>query len=718
MAVEEDCCSICGSGRANTKNPIVFCDGTGCDLPVHKRCYALREVPDGDWYCQPCQDGLDNPSLKTTVVCCPNSGGALFRTDKKGEYAHIVCAMWHDSLHHDVQPLRIPKQLLGTVACDLCHEKKGICVQCDRPQCTNRYHVTCAIKAGYITAAASVPAQWVFECPTHQPVRRVNAAQQRRKQAQEEADAMDEDDEDDEDEDDDEDDEDVDDEDEDEDDNDADEAHADSDQEMQEDSDDSDDMGLTPRKRLKKKNSSNSSNNKKQRGQDGKSTSTNSRRGGGLQLFLADMSSEDDDDDDDDMGSSSAGNATKKKVSDAKPMDIDASPRVKKEPRAANGSSTTFLKDKPSPNASSSTNSPMVPMSQRERIEAKRMKIKSNTTPPGSPLFTKKTALLPPNATLSPSSSAPNATPAAPASAPNVPHPALALDLNKGPMSAPNTSNTSTNGNSNSNNTNGNTIVPAPSSSSSTTSSTTSSTSTALPTATANNTTPSKASMDTTGNAPAQSTNSSTTTTASNTPSVSLPSSSNGLPKQKLPNKAHLGGPKPLNGARQMPPNPPSNRKPSTSIKDLDEIQSDMNANAQRWGVDRKNSQSFNMDMGMIKNIVGEAVEMALQAKPVSANVPDPGMQQMYNRLQSSNQELGRLKDELRRMHEFKRGVVEMLDGLNVRVPGRSKVNMNNVEEYVSDIRTMLQRIGPISEDARDRVANYVQDTIKKDPSL
>ncbi|ORX49433.1 hypothetical protein DM01DRAFT_1338111, partial [Hesseltinella vesiculosa] len=125
------------------------------------------------------------------------------------------------------------------------------------------------------------------------------------------------------------------------------------------------------------------------------------------------------------------------------------------------------------------------------------------------------------------------------------------------------------------------------------------------------------------------------------------------------------------------------------------------------------------MDMSMIKNMIGEAVEMAMQAKPPMPlpQGPDPGMQQLYNRIQNSNQEIGRLKEELRRMNEFKRSVVDVFDGLNVRVPGRPKVNLSNIDEYVNDVKGMLLRLGPVDDKARDRIASYVQDTIKDAPS-
>ena len=59
-AAEHDLCHICGEADPdfwNIENDcIVMCDG--CDVQVHLSCYGLSEVPEGEWFCQGCIDGI------------------------------------------------------------------------------------------------------------------------------------------------------------------------------------------------------------------------------------------------------------------------------------------------------------------------------------------------------------------------------------------------------------------------------------------------------------------------------------------------------------------------------------------------------------------------------------------------------------------------------------------------------------------------------------
>ena len=45
-------CAICGDGTSSQDNPVVFCER--CNVPVHKLCYGIDRVPDGEWLCWPC----------------------------------------------------------------------------------------------------------------------------------------------------------------------------------------------------------------------------------------------------------------------------------------------------------------------------------------------------------------------------------------------------------------------------------------------------------------------------------------------------------------------------------------------------------------------------------------------------------------------------------------------------------------------------------------
>ena len=45
-------CGICFDGESTEKNPIVFCES--CDLPLHQSCYGIKNIPEGDYFCDRC----------------------------------------------------------------------------------------------------------------------------------------------------------------------------------------------------------------------------------------------------------------------------------------------------------------------------------------------------------------------------------------------------------------------------------------------------------------------------------------------------------------------------------------------------------------------------------------------------------------------------------------------------------------------------------------
>ena len=42
-------CCICEISDATDVDPLVYCDD--CNLAVHKLCYGIKDIPDGDWFC-------------------------------------------------------------------------------------------------------------------------------------------------------------------------------------------------------------------------------------------------------------------------------------------------------------------------------------------------------------------------------------------------------------------------------------------------------------------------------------------------------------------------------------------------------------------------------------------------------------------------------------------------------------------------------------------
>ncbi|KAJ3108933.1 hypothetical protein HDU97_009666 [Phlyctochytrium planicorne] len=154
---EDDSCDICkGHGT------LILCDGKvggeACDIQgVHLKCYKPgTQVPEGDWLCDRCSDNVPLSELK--VVCCPSTTGIVRRTNMPGQYIHAVCALWNPSLGIDQgdSPIRIDNVLLTTgKPCSMCPKSKqnfrGIRTKCSRSDCTNHFHITCAVANGSLT---------------------------------------------------------------------------------------------------------------------------------------------------------------------------------------------------------------------------------------------------------------------------------------------------------------------------------------------------------------------------------------------------------------------------------------------------------------------------------------------------------------------------------------------------------------------------------------
>ncbi len=84
-------CCVCYSDEGYADDPIVVCEG--CECGVHKYCYGILEIPEGDipWYCRVCEKKLNPQEIRCAL--CPNVGGAYKPTDD-GRWVHVVCTLW------------------------------------------------------------------------------------------------------------------------------------------------------------------------------------------------------------------------------------------------------------------------------------------------------------------------------------------------------------------------------------------------------------------------------------------------------------------------------------------------------------------------------------------------------------------------------------------------------------------------------------------------
>ncbi|XP_033639654.1 protein AF-10-like isoform X3 [Asterias rubens] len=157
-------CCVCGDERGWTENPLVYCDGQGCNVAVHQACYGIVTVPTGPWYCRKCES--QERSARVRCELCPQREGALKRTDN-GSWAHVVCALYIPEVCFGNVTTMEPI-LLSSVphdrynkSCCLCETKGreakaavGACMTCNKNGCRQSFHVTCAQQDGFLCEEA------------------------------------------------------------------------------------------------------------------------------------------------------------------------------------------------------------------------------------------------------------------------------------------------------------------------------------------------------------------------------------------------------------------------------------------------------------------------------------------------------------------------------------------------------------------------------------
>ncbi|CAN7996466.1 unnamed protein product [Ixodes hexagonus] len=157
-------CCVCSDERGWAENPLVYCDGQGCNVAVHQACYGIVQVPTGPWFCRKCES--QERCARVRCELCPSRDGALKRTDNGG-WAHVVCALYIPEVRFGnvttMEPivLQLVPQDRFSKTCFICeqqrHESKasiGACMQCNKSGCKQYFHVTCAQAAGLLCEEA------------------------------------------------------------------------------------------------------------------------------------------------------------------------------------------------------------------------------------------------------------------------------------------------------------------------------------------------------------------------------------------------------------------------------------------------------------------------------------------------------------------------------------------------------------------------------------
>lgn len=136
-------CAVCDEGESTEDNLIVICHG--CKVPVHCKCYNIKEIPENEWLCNYCvEKGYSDSGKPGQCELCPVIGGALKKI-KGNIWAHVTCSrslqenVMSDS-ELDVEKIDKKKFKLK---CFECNSKIGACVQCSFGRCANAFHVEC-----------------------------------------------------------------------------------------------------------------------------------------------------------------------------------------------------------------------------------------------------------------------------------------------------------------------------------------------------------------------------------------------------------------------------------------------------------------------------------------------------------------------------------------------------------------------------------------------
>jgi hypothetical protein len=58
---------------------VLFCDGDQCNLPVHQKCYGVKVIPRGDWFCDKCSADKEEDSEPALIICCDEKEGPFKR---------------------------------------------------------------------------------------------------------------------------------------------------------------------------------------------------------------------------------------------------------------------------------------------------------------------------------------------------------------------------------------------------------------------------------------------------------------------------------------------------------------------------------------------------------------------------------------------------------------------------------------------------------------
>ncbi|GLE01971.1 hypothetical protein PINS_up010809 [Pythium insidiosum] len=171
---EEMWCRVCFSDQGFLDDPIVQCER--CCVAVHKYCYGIDLVPDGDtpWFCDYCDESPNSADDASCALCPLQRSRSAFKKTVEGDWVHVVCALWAPGVQFsDVERMKnvknVPEAIEETRGehCSVCKEKDG-CIKCFRGSCLMYFHPLCGRESKgdydmYMNEAGQLRAY----CPKH-----------------------------------------------------------------------------------------------------------------------------------------------------------------------------------------------------------------------------------------------------------------------------------------------------------------------------------------------------------------------------------------------------------------------------------------------------------------------------------------------------------------------------------------------------------------------
>ncbi|KAG1366994.1 hypothetical protein COCNU_13G007840 [Cocos nucifera] len=155
-------CDFCCLGDSSVKSNQLLCCDT-CKVWVHQKCYGVRKVPEGVWFCSWCKHleevGEDDPCSRSCLLC-PMEGGALKHSGRDSsnrasysgvKFAHLFCSLWVPEVYvEDIGAMGPVMNIEGVqetrrkLVCNVCKVKHGACIRCSHGTCRTSFHPLCA----------------------------------------------------------------------------------------------------------------------------------------------------------------------------------------------------------------------------------------------------------------------------------------------------------------------------------------------------------------------------------------------------------------------------------------------------------------------------------------------------------------------------------------------------------------------------------------------